>query len=262
MGIVRETQYQVLVADQAVEVSALIRLAGKPLVFLIHGLGCSKETFRPIFNFAGLNEFSLVAIDLPGFGETRAPQHFAFSLGEQADLCEQILRVFAQNHELHIVAHSMGGVITLQLPRTRLATLRSFANVEGNLIAGNEHVSRKILSVPFHEFRSDFYASIEDLFRSFGDGYAAVDCTTPKALYKSAESLASSVANSALLKRFQRLPCPAAYFYGDRGREHPVLDAISKLPKIEIPDSGHFPMNDNPSDFCNAWMKFYESLQK
>lgn len=262
MDTVRKIQYEVLVGDQAVEVPALIRLAGKPLVFLIHGLGCSKETFLPIFNFAPLNEFSLLAVDLAGFGETRAPQYFAYSLDEQADICEQILRLCASNLDVHIVAHSMGGAITLLLPQARLSTLGSFANVEGNLVAGNEHVSRTILSVPFDEFHSDFYTSVEDRFRNFGDGYAAVESTTAEALYRSAESLVSWVASGTLIKQFLHLPCSAAYFYGDRNREHPVFDAISKVRKIEIPNSGHFPMNDNTSDFCNAWIKFYESLPK
>jgi len=232
------------------------------MVFLIHGLGCSKETFRPIFSFAGLSDLSLLAVDLPGFGGTRAPHSFAFTLTDQAEVCEQILRLYADQHNLHVIAHSMAGAITLLLPLARLSTLSSFANVEGNLVAGNEVISRTILSVPFDHFHTDFYASIENTFRNFGDGYADVESTTAEALYRSAESLNSWVASGLLIRKFLRLTCAAAYFHGDRSRDHPVFDSISRMRKIEIPNSGHFPMNDNTTGFCNEWLKFYESIPR
>ena len=90
-------------------------LNDKPPLLLIHGFASSTYTFRRIIPLLK-HQFSIIAVDLPRFGKSEKPTWFIYSLQNYADLMIQCIRHF-DIPSTHIVAHSMGGQIALNMAR-------------------------------------------------------------------------------------------------------------------------------------------------
>ena len=90
-------------------------LNDKPPLLLIHGFASSTYTFRRIIPLLQ-QQFSIIAVDLPGFGKSEKPTWFIYSLQNYAELMIQCIRHF-DIPSAHIVAHSMGGQIALNMAR-------------------------------------------------------------------------------------------------------------------------------------------------
>ena len=76
-----------------------------------------------------------------------------------------------------------------------------------------------------------------------------LDCCLPRAFYKSCQSLVQWSDSGYLLNRFKALNCKKGYFYGDRNAGIEPLKKLENILRIEIQDSGHMMMMDNPDDF-------------
>lgn len=95
------------------ELHQVRRGSGRPLL-LIHGLGSSWRSWSPILP-ALEAEREVIAVDLPGFGETR-PLSGEVSIATLADALED----FLSRHDLDgvdVVGSSMGARLTLELAR-------------------------------------------------------------------------------------------------------------------------------------------------
>jgi pimeloyl-ACP methyl ester carboxylesterase len=259
--IMKLMKFTILIDGQSIEIVANVRDSGENLIFLVHGLGCSKDSFHHLWNRNDFDDYSVLALDLAGFGESSKSNRFSYTMEAQARICAEILTKFSFK-KLHIVAHSMGGAVALLLPDEILNGTKTFTNIEGNLTGADcGIISRKIISVPQEAFVS-FFPVFRDKFNSFGERYAAIDSTTADALYKSAESLVAWCDSNKLLDIFLSLPCRKAYFFGDENADLPTLTRIGDVQKVKINQSGHFPMNDNPKDFYGELYKFLKGTDK
>ncbi len=244
------------IEGQPIKVAANVRKAGPNLIFLVHGLGCSKDTFHHFWSRTDFDDYSILALDLAGFGESSKLKKISYTMEVQAQICTEILTKFSYKN-LHIVAHSMGVAVALLLTDEILNSTKTFTNVEGNLIGTDcGIISRKIISVPPAVFESDIFPELRDKFNSFGERHAAIDLTSADALYKSAKSLVAWSDSNKLLEIFLELPCRKAYFFGDKNIDLPTVTRAGDVQKVKIMQSGHFPMNDNPKDFYGELNKF------
>jgi len=233
---------------ELLEVASAVREADDDLLFFIHGLGCSKDSFRSFWKRPDFVHNSALAIDLPGFGDSSKPDRFSYTMQDQAHVCTEILTLYSDKR-LHLVTHSMGCAVALLLPDEILNTVSTFACIEGNLIGADcGVVSRRVISVPPDIFERDELPELKNLL-NLGEGYYAMGSTSANAMYKSAESLVAWSDGNLLLKKYLVLPCRKAYFYGSQNASHPTLRFLQDIPKMEIGNSGHFPMTDNPKDF-------------
>jgi triacylglycerol lipase len=83
---------------------------GEPLV-LVHGIGADKDNFAPIVPFLrGIGR--IVALDLPGFGDSSKPADADYSIEAQADRLGEFLDSL-QLARVHLGGSSMGGSIAL-----------------------------------------------------------------------------------------------------------------------------------------------------
>ena len=230
------------------EICSSWRSGGDELIFMIHGLGCSKEIFDGVWNYPGFEEYSILAIDLLGFGRSSKPVDFSFSMEDQACICGEILRN-SRYSKLHIVAHSMGGAVALLLPETFLTSIESFANLEGNLIEEDCGIlSRKAISVPYSQFNKEGIEYSDKEHMSLED-------TSSLAYYRSAESLVEWSDSGRLLEKFRNLSCYKAYFFGEGNGDHPTVSRMDGIRQIRINKSGHFFMKDNPDEFYEKLLK-------
>ncbi|MGG3466068.1 alpha/beta hydrolase [Neobacillus pocheonensis] len=88
-------------------------LNDKPPILLIHGFASSTYTFRRIIPLLQ-KQFSILAVDLPGFGKSEKSTSFIYSFENYAKLMIECIHQFGYSNT-YIVAHSMGGQIALNM---------------------------------------------------------------------------------------------------------------------------------------------------
>ena len=241
---------------ESFEIAADVRHAGGDLLFFIHGLGGSKAAFRHIWNRGDFAEYSVLAIDLVGFGASDKPENFPYTMEAQGQIAAGLLAEFS-DRKLHVIGHSMGGAVAMLFPPEILNSIETFTNAEGNLIGADCEIgSRGMISVPPDVFAADMWPELRAKCAGLAPGYSALDSTTADVLYRSAESLVSWSDSDKLLEAFVALACRKAYFYGSENAAHPTVARVGSIPKVEIKRSGHIMMCDNPEDFYDELHKF------
>lgn len=218
---------------------------GSDLIIFIHGLGCSRKSFRPMIELGDLGEYQILNVDLIGFGKADKPEDFDYKMESQAFALGEFIEKNIEFEKLNIVAHSMGGAVGLLLYDRLKNRLFSFANLEGNLVGSDcDMFSRRVIKFPPDKYASRLFPKHRKLFA--GDPAFDFENTTPFAIYRSSESLVKWSDNGALLRLFENLDCRKAYFYGEENKGMPVLEKLGDITKIEIPAAGHCTMTDNP----------------
>lgn len=102
-------------------------------VLLIHGLFGNKEQWQKVICLIAQANYSVIAVDLPGFGEN---QHFPltiYQLEAQVKLLHQLLEELAID-KIHIAGSSMGGAIAALYAEEypmRISTLTFFGSPLG-----------------------------------------------------------------------------------------------------------------------------------
>lgn len=246
--------FTISVSGALLNVSATVRAAGEDLLVFIHGLGCSGETFRDVWQRPEFNAYSILCLDQPGFGLSTAPEGFSYSMEDQALVCAKVLSHYPSKR-LHLVGHSMGGAIGLLLPQKVLDSVESFTNVEGNLNAedcvfGSREVSRVSYDVFVSELLPEFKRSSENWVMN------GLNTVSPYAFHESAKSLVAWSDSGKLLRAFHDLSCRKVYIYGEQNADHPTVATVEGISRIEIKRAGHFVMNDNPDQFYSELLRF------
>ena len=241
------------------EVATTFRKQGGELLVLLHGLGCSKESFKNIWLRDEFSNYSIMALDFIGFGDSSKSRKFSYKMQDHAAVCAMVVNKIP-SMKIHIVAHSMGGAIGLLLPASLLNSAQTFSNLEGNLSSEDcGIVSRKTVNVSFQKFEKELLPEFKEMSTSLGEGRFYLDSALPLGFYKSAESLVGWSDSGELISRFKNLPCRKAYFYGEQNLDTVALDRLDSIEKIMIGSSGHFMMNDNPDEFYPLLISFLSS---
>jgi pimeloyl-ACP methyl ester carboxylesterase len=258
---------------QGIRISCLSREAGPRSILFIHGLGASKESFAGAFGREELKGITLLTPDLPGFGESERPDGFSYGMREQAEIV-----LGAASHlgleRFHLLAHSMGGIVGIELCRIAPGRILSFVNVEGNLQPEDCTLSRRIGAMSEEEFLrqgfDDLRATLGRLFRETDDkaGKAYLAClakASPAALHRSALETVRASDRGDLMERFSGLPFYRCYVYGEKNRglfPAEKLLAEAGVPVFYIPRSGHSPMDDNPADLYGLVRRTVDNARK
>lgn len=237
-----------------IELSIEFRNGNNELIVFIHGLGCSKESFKNIWDSSDFKDYSLLTFDLVGYGNSVKPQDFSYAIETQAEICNLLLNQF-EHDAIHIVAHSMGGAVGLLLTERIEDRLASFICVEGNLTGADcGLVSRRTISYSFEDFQNKMFNKLKVAAKS-SEEYSSklwakmLENCSPLAFYKSSKSHVEWSDSNKLLDLFINLKSKKSYIYGDKNSQMDVLDMLKDIKKISISDSGHFIMNDNPYEF-------------
>ncbi len=225
--------------------------ADRLLVF-IHGLGCSRRGFDGVFTMPQLSDnYTILTLDLPGFGDSDKPQSFSYDLKEQADLVVQLIDSLGIR-DIVVVGHSMGGVIGTFVAKQVDASL--YINCEGNFVTEDAgFVSRRnaeqnedsFIQEGFEQFVSQLEGSSDGAFRTWA-GWCRQ--SSPLAFHRSAKSLVAWSDTGKLEGMYKSLKSKA-YIHGDHGEITPIVSNFDSNEVFSIPHSGHFMMLDNPDEF-------------
>jgi len=236
--------------------------AAPGFLVLLHGLGCSQRSYAGVWTHDAFSTSSVLSLDFPGFGDSDKPEAFSYRLEDQAALVLELLRMLGVP-AVHLVGHSMGGAVAVLLARQladpaapRAPHLEGLALVEGTLIAEDCGVSKVAAGMTQRHFEQNFFPDYTTRTPPLHRAFLALELAGPHAFYKAADSLWSWARSGKLLQAFLELHCPRLYIFGRRNKNLPVLERFEGVAGVErcaVPDSGHFPMNENPG-------LFYEKL--
>lgn len=228
--------------------TAWFRDAGPDLVLFVHGLGCSKESWREAWSDPAMSGRSLLAFDLPGFGASPRPDGFSYALDEQAGLLASIVDTHASRN-LCLVAHSMGGTVAALLPASVAQRIDSMVLVEGRLVRSSCGIAAAAASVERQEFDVATWPKFRRQVASDRSAAFDLDRADRDAFYESCRSLIRWTGGRGLVERFESFGCERAFVYADTNRHLDELTLLDPNSLYRVEDAGHFVMNDNPAAF-------------
>jgi pimeloyl-ACP methyl ester carboxylesterase len=126
---------------------------GGSAVLMLHGFPTSSHDYHRCFDaLAGRRR--VATFDFPGFGFSDKPAAYSYSLLEQADVAELVVRSLGLDR-VHLVAHDMGTSVATELLARRQAGLLHFEVDRVVLMNGSVHaemahltLSQKLLRRP------------------------------------------------------------------------------------------------------------------
>lgn len=239
--------------EQQFNIVTRFRAGGDTLILCIHGLGCSKDIFNGIWEVPELDKSSVMTFDLPGFGESDKPEDFLYRMEDQASVCEMLVSSIPFN-TIHIIAHSMGGVIGTILAELIPDRLDVFINVEGNLTEIDSWLSGEVARTPFAEFKEIGFSELLTSFDNSPECASRLWATlsrmsTPESFFNSAASLVEWSMGKKILERFKALSCRKLYLHGEKSMNPEIIKLLAGVNTVSVSQSGHFPMIDNPCEF-------------
>jgi pimeloyl-ACP methyl ester carboxylesterase len=84
-----------------------------PALLAVHGLGGTKASFLPTIA-ALADTYRVIAVDLPGFGDSAKPVRAAYDAPYFAGVLAEVLDAAGVSHA-HVVGNSMGGRVAIEL---------------------------------------------------------------------------------------------------------------------------------------------------
>lgn len=251
--------------EQGFTLAHRLREGGREMLLFVHGLGCSKEAFDLAWGQESLRPFSLLSVDLLGFGASPKPPDFPYTMEAHGTLLAQVIAQFPENR-VHFVGSSMGPLIGLAMPEATLASLGSFTNMEARLLAADCGNSGKAAALTFAQFTREFWPALKAETRHAKPTAYDLEHALPEAFYRGAKSVVELAESGWSYDKFLSLAVPKIYFYGDEAKSTrmQVLPKLhGKVPMRQIPASGHFMMLDNPDAFYAALWEFIgQSISK
>lgn len=240
---------------------------GKETLLFIHGLGCSKEDYNLAYKYLENKDYSIITFDLPGFGNSSKPKNFSYSMQDQAEVVKLLISKL-NLEKVHILGHSMGGVIGLILASKNQnnPNIKSFINGEGNLYPEDCGISLKTYPYSMKNFiKHGFKKILEGLRKSRNKldktWYNNVCKSTGLAFWKSSKSLVDWSYNLKLLPMFTGLKMKKFYVYGEKNKNFPTVKTVkqTKIPCVQIQKSGHVMMLENPKNFYQTLFKLIKT---
>jgi len=123
-------------------ISCLFHKGGENAIVFIHGFGSSKEVFGEAFENEKLH-FTMLSTDLIGFGESDKPPGFSYRMREQASVLKKVIECLGVKR-FHIVAHSMGGIVGIELAEMMPNQISSLIDLDGNLTIEDCTMSKQV----------------------------------------------------------------------------------------------------------------------
>jgi len=245
-------------------ISAIIRKSKMPYILFLHGFGSTKEDYADIVRHANLNNYSFLAYDAPGCGETYCSNPGKVSIPFLVETVLAILN-YANIESFHLVGHSMGGLTALMLAHHCPDRILSFTNIEGNIAPEDCFLSRQIIEHPGSNANDFFERFIERTYHTPAYSSSLYSSSLKyKIRAEAVPGIFSSMVDLSdhgdLMDKFLNLPCPKMFMHGDQNNGLSYLNYIKStgVRLSEISECGHFPMYSNPpmmwreiADFIN-----------
>ena len=235
-----------------------------PPVVCIHGLPGSSRDFRWLFEPVAARA-RLVAIDLPGFGQTPVATAPDASPEGRAAFVLELVDALGLESPL-LVGHSMGGVVAVAAVAQRPGGFRGLGLLASPGLrphAAYRRIPRRALhAIATGPWAPLFTPIVRRLFATAGfRGYpdAALVRTVVCLRHTSLEAHAERLKALAL-------PTLAAWCEDDAIIEPPILAELAKAlppgPRRVWPTGGHVPQKTHPAEFAEALVELIEHVER
>ena len=261
----------------------VIDIGEGPVVLFVHGLsGCWKNWLENLPHFA--RDHRVIAVDLPGFGESEMPAE-KISISGYADTLHELMRELAID-SADIVGNSMGGFICAEFAirypaRVRRLVLVSAAGLSVESIltdrtTGLRHnvekvVLCKISLLASHTARVARRGRLRSALLLLL--VAHPNRLAPELAYEQVgssgkpgfPSAVQALCTYPIRDRLGKIACPTLIVWGDKDRLVPVKDAtlfeqlIAGARKIVYADTGHLSMLERPARFNADVRAFFQT---
>ncbi|MFD5627328.1 alpha/beta fold hydrolase [Streptomyces sp. NPDC127072] len=238
---------------------------GEPLL-LLHGIGHHRQAWDPVVHLLAA-ERDVIAVDLPGFGESPAlPEGLSHDLETMvpalAGLCEAL-----GIERPHVAGNSLGGLLALELGREKLVRSVTAFSPAGFWSRAERRYAFGVLLAMRQAARGMPVPMVERLSRTAAGRtvltstiYARPARRSPEAVVAETLALARAEGFTPTLKAgtsvqfTDDLPgLPVTVAWGTRDRllvRRQGIRAKQIIPRarlVRLPGCGHVPMNDDPA---------------
>jgi pimeloyl-ACP methyl ester carboxylesterase len=254
------------------------READEAVVF-VHGNPGSADDWEALIGAVADTGLRALALDLPDFGETSAPEGFEHSVPGYAAFLGQALGALGVERT-HLVLHDFGGPIGLRWATDRVQMLASVTLIDiGHLPGYRWHRTARVWRTPVlgellqaTATRRGFRWAVNraeprGLPRAFLDEmYDHYDRRTRRAvlkLYRDTEDLGGGAAE--FVERHGPCDIPALVIWGEHDAYIPSRFAPAQreaFPEADVhilPASGHWPYKDAPETVSRLLVEFLAS---
>jgi len=217
--------------------------SNKFIVFL-HGWGADKNSFLWAKRY--FEDYSLIFVDFPGFGESAEPQK-PYNVYDYVCRLKEILDQF-YIEELVLVGHSFGGRVAIKFS---FLFQNDYANFKLCLVDIAGLKPKRSIKYFFNVARYKFYKKHFPNSKKL-DKFGSSDY---KALSKIMKQTFVLVVNEDLSNYAKYIKCKTVIIWGEKDTETPIYMAkrLKKLIKnsklIIIKNAGHFSFLDEPVEF-------------
>lgn len=230
-------------------------------IFCMHGIQSNKELFDPIFTLPQFQNFSILAFDFVGFGESQKPVNFSYTLEDQLKIATELIK-FLHISKFHIIGHSLGGMVgTLMLEKCPSKIL-SFVNLEGNLIEKDCGASAQSVEFSYQVFQENYYPKIIQKLQN-----SSLESERKRAqwikkipdyvFYNTSKSIVRLSKNEKLLQIFNTSSVKKLFIVGEKNKWKSKV--LNKDIAVElISNTGHFMLLEKSDESYEAIINFIE----
>jgi pimeloyl-ACP methyl ester carboxylesterase len=249
-----------------------------PPLVLVHGFLASHVEFDEVLDAFGA-KFRVVALDLPGFGDSEkpSPARYPYGVDAFAESLADLMAAFGLGRA-HVLGHAMGGAAALTLAATHSELVDRLVLVDALSYPFPRSFMARLPLMPiiggiyFKQLygRALFRAHFRD--GVFAEGaelpYARIDALYDKFNTPAGRESAYSVMHATLdtrtvVARVGRIRAPTLVVWGRDDRVFPVANAQRLAREIagarlQIMDTGHSPHEERPAEFVSVVTEFLE----
>ncbi len=237
---------------------------GKTNIVMIHGWGMTWKTWEKFMLNMDQNKFTLIAIDLIGFGDSDKPSLDYNIRDFSSKLFDSITRLDLDNYIL--MGHSMGVTVCMDAIFNLNLNPDGVVFVDSGVRSANstsEIISKlqesDILGEVIHGILRKFFLNIEDTDLAI---FTEETTKSPLSILIKALIGISSFDFSAHLPK---LRVPALIIYGQYDRNRSIEEALLMKSLINeslldvIDSSAHCPMFEHTEKFIESFLRWYNS---
>lgn len=236
--------------------------SGRPVV-LVHGIGHRRTAWFDVYDRLA-EQFDVIAIDLPGFGQSPPPT--APDSYSMLSWAEQLERMFDELglDRPHVVGNSLGGLLALTLAsRGSISSAvalspAGFTGRQGTLVAGAVLLGMKAAARGPRMVLRLFANNVQLRRLAFASLYVHPERLSPEIAYGDSINLRESPGFWPCFRKATRLnfrakpEVPVTIGWGDKDRL--LLPSQAEVARRRLPDArheplpncGHVPMLDDP----------------
>lgn len=231
------------------------------VVLILHGWGASITSVKPIINKLS-DRFKVIAIDLPGFGESELP-HEVWGTKEYAKLVEEFMNKLSIENPI-VIGHSFGGRVLIYLTGMMKVGVEKIILIDSAGIKKKKSLKNYIKIYTFK-----FIKVIVNLVFSKSRAEKVIEKARKKfgsADYKNSSGLLRQimvrVINEDLRCYLPQIKASTLLIWGENDHDTPISDGktmekmIPDAGLVTLKNAGHFSYLDRPYEF-NLILEYY-----